>query len=50
MDMGYTEEDVSHMYYEKWYAVFTEYRKLHNFKTKQGLWEEEKKRVSPRDL
>lgn len=50
MDMGYTEEEVSRMYYEKWNAVFAEYRKLHNFKTKQGLWGEEKKRVSPRDL
>lgn len=49
MEIGYTEKEISHMYFGKWSDLFEEYRKFYNFKARKGLFEE-KKIVSLMDL
>jgi len=30
MQIGYTEEQISHMYYKKWLAMYKQFKKHHN--------------------
>ena len=48
-EIGYTENEISKMYFGKWCDMFAEYRNFYNFKTKRCLFEE-KKEVSLMDL
>lgn len=48
--MGFSEINVKQMYFGKWSDLFQEYKKLHNFRMKKYLFEEEKKPVSLLDL
>lgn len=50
MEIGYTEKEISRMYFGKWCDLFEEYKKFYNFKMKKCLFEEEKKEVSLMDL
>jgi hypothetical protein len=35
MQIGYTEEQVSHMYFKKWKALFEQFKKHHNMIVKK---------------
>lgn len=50
MQIGYSEREVSHMYFGKWVDLFVEFKKMHNYKMKRILFEEEKKVASLMDL
>ncbi len=47
--MGYTESEISGMYFGKWCDLYEEYKKLYNFKTTRCLYQD-KKEVSLMDL
>lgn len=40
LQMGYKEKEIAHMYFGKWYDLFQEFKKWHNFKAKRNLFEE----------
>ena len=37
MQMGYTEKEVSHMYFGKWCEMYQHFKWYHNFKMKKCL-------------
>ena len=50
MQIGYSEREIAHMYFGKWEDLFKEFRKMHNYKMKRLIFEEEKKVASLMDL
>ena len=40
--LGFNEREVGHMTIKKWHLLFNHFKKYHNFKTKGGLFKEEK--------
>ena len=50
MQIGYSEREISHMYFGKWADLFREFKKMHNYKVKRILFEEEIKISSLMDL
>lgn len=50
MQMGYTEKEISRMYYGKWFEMYRHFKWYHNFKTKKCLFIEQEKEVSLMDL
>ena len=50
MEIGYTEKEISRMYFGKWCDLFEEYKKFYNFKLKKYLFKEEEKEVSLMEL
>lgn len=49
MKIGYSEKEISHMYFGKWCDMFEEWQKLHNLEMRRVIFEK-KKRVSILDL
>lgn len=47
--MGYSESEISRMYFGKWCDLYEEYKKMYNFKAAHCLYKE-KKEVSLLDL
>jgi len=50
MKIGYTEKEISRMYYGKWYEMFQHFKWYHNFTVKKYLFKEPEKEVSLMDL
>lgn len=50
MKIGYTEKEISRMYYGKWYEMFQHFKWYHNFTMKKYLFKEPEKEVSLMDL
>ena len=50
MQIGYTEKEIAHMYFGKWADLFKEFKRMHNYKMKRMIFEEEKKVESLMDL
>ncbi|MDY4596866.1 hypothetical protein [Faecalimonas umbilicata] len=42
MQMGYSENEIAHMYFGKWCDLFTEYKKIHNMRMERMIFEEKK--------
>lgn len=42
MQMGYSENEIAHMYFGKWCDLFTEYKKIHNMRIERMIFEEKK--------
>ena len=42
MQMGYSENEIAHMYFGKWCDLFTEYKKIHNMRIELMIFEEKK--------
>jgi len=40
--LGFSEREVRHFTIKKWFALFDEYKKYHNFKVSGGLFKIEK--------
>ena len=40
--LGFSEREVGHITLKKWNLLFNHFKKYHNFKTKGGLFKEEK--------
>ena len=40
--LGFKEKEVGHFTLKKWNLLFNHFKKYHNFKTKGGLFKEEK--------
>ena len=49
MQMGYTEKEISRMYFGKWNDMFVHFKWYHNFRAKRCIFEE-RKRVPMLDL
>nr|DAI91699.1 MAG TPA: hypothetical protein [Caudoviricetes sp.] len=50
MQIGYTEKEVSRMYYGTWYEMFQHFKWYHNFKMKKYIFREPEKETSLMDL
>jgi hypothetical protein len=50
MQIGYREKEIAHMYFGKWADLFKEFKKMHNYKMKRAVFEEEQKVTSLMDL
>lgn len=50
MQIGYTEQQVGHMYFWKWAHMYDAFKKYHNMTIKQEIFAEPEKIVSIMDL
>lgn len=39
MEIGYTEREISQMYFGKWCDMYEEWQRFYNFKTQKGIFE-----------
>lgn len=49
IQMGYSENEIAHMYLSKWVAMFEQFKWFHNMKMNKGIFKMQKK-VSLLDL
>lgn len=40
--LGFTEKEVGHFTFKKWFMLFEEYKKYHNFKIRGYIFKDEK--------
>lgn len=50
MQMGFSEKEIRHMYWGKWFDLFYFYQKSHDFKTDKKKFEEKEEITSLSEL